>query len=121
MVADENSATGFKTMTTTLILVGILTLISVAVELYIVFCVPFVHQILGKWIWLAVAFSVALSCFLGALFAAHGLIALIAGLLSMCITVPVYKTHSWFTNVFLPWLEKLRGKGREKLPVLVTA
>lgn len=68
----------------------ILAVATAVVELLIVYNVPFLKNLCGKWLWFGVAMSLLLSIFVGFFFGAVGLVALTGGLLSTVITQPVY-------------------------------
>lgn len=91
-------------------MIWILALASSAFEMAFAFKVPLWAKLAGRYPVLGLIASVSVSWFLGHIFGAAGLIALMGGLLSTLMTVPCYiLVEKWHSGEIQPKLEKFRS------------
>lgn len=91
-------------------MIWILALATSMFEMAFAFKVPYWAKTAGRFPVLGLIASVTLSWFLGHIFGATGLIALMGGLLSTLMTVPCYiLVEKWHNGEIQPRLEKFRA------------
>lgn len=91
-------------------MIWILAIASSTFEMAFAFKVPLWAKMAGRYPVLGLIASVTLSWFLGHIFGAAGLIALMGGLLSTLMTVPCYiLVEKWHNGEIQPRLEKFRS------------
>jgi hypothetical protein len=90
-------------------MIWILAIASSLLEMAFAFKVPLWARLAGRFPVLGLVASISLSWFLGKMFGAAGLIALMGGILSTLITVPCYViVEKWHAGEIQPKIVKFR-------------
>lgn len=84
----------------TVLFLGVVTAL---IELYLFARFNLLQQAIERWVWLGIVFSFSLAILLCAVFGAHGVTVMFAGIVSLCITQPIYLLYNAGTNGKLSW------------------